>query len=608
MRIEISSRRLLAAGLLSTLCCLVACGGDKQQGSMDLTSSGGDGAIDQGGGDGGGGSGDGGDLASQPDQAATDLLPAADLFTCPDDDSDGRSPVAGCTATVDCDDHDADNWDSCSSCVDVDGDGYFTGCDRYKTRLPDCDDTDVLVSHTPESFDSIGTDADCDGRMFALDDAQTVFVSADGDDTANGTRAAPVKTLTRGLELAVGERRVVALGVGSFGSLTLTSSDRRSLSLIGKLDPTTWLKSSVGGPAGQTQLGDVTVSGPSTPGKAQQKILGLSDVSLNGTSFLALTNTDAVVSAKGITDVTISGGSFRGQLAAQHLTCAASTVELTSPSIASNSANGVFANTGCALTVTGGLIYSNAGGTFTALDVSSGASLEANGLTISLADNLGQLGCVGISVGDGPATILNTTIETCSVGTTSAGVRGNGSGAITLVNSVIKPIATGNGKGAVAVHTTNNPVVILNNRLDVGTRSSGGVVELSAPGASALYNNSLVREDNGSGLLVSGTASVTLRNNAIAVVAANCLVDAGGCVTAIADVNNCGKWTGCGTSSSNLAGACTYDSTDHIASSEPVCKSAGTDPSTAYAAPILDVDGVTRPLGIWDIGPDEITD
>jgi hypothetical protein len=88
-----------------------------------------------------------------------------------DDDADGEgsalTPTAGsCDGTVppgyvatgsDCNDGDPNNWDSCGTCVDGDGDSAFAGCDRYLTIVgPDCNDADAATfAGAPEVNDGI---------------------------------------------------------------------------------------------------------------------------------------------------------------------------------------------------------------------------------------------------------------------------------------------------------------------------------------------------------------------------------------------------------------------------------------------------------------------
>ena len=88
-----------------------------------------------------------------------------------DDDCDGEidedcvtdTDGDGFPAGVDCDDTDPNNWSSCASCVDADGDGAYTGCDAYVTFDEDCDDANADVFPSNEEIPGDGRDQDCDG-------------------------------------------------------------------------------------------------------------------------------------------------------------------------------------------------------------------------------------------------------------------------------------------------------------------------------------------------------------------------------------------------------------------------------------------------------------
>ncbi len=84
-----------------------------------------------------------------------------------EDDLDGDL-VLDC---ADCDDADPDNWISCASCIDGDGDGTFAGCDAYITRVQDCDDLDPAAFPGNIEACANGVDDDCDPATLDVFDA-----------------------------------------------------------------------------------------------------------------------------------------------------------------------------------------------------------------------------------------------------------------------------------------------------------------------------------------------------------------------------------------------------------------------------------------------------
>jgi Putative metal-binding motif len=114
-----------------------------------------------------------------PNSSSSDTQPVdGPTIQCTDVDLDGYFVEAACGNTLDCDDSDPDNWLSCDTCLDLDGDSVFIGCDGYtQTPGPDCSDDD------PDNWASCDTCADVDGdRYFAECDAYNNYLGTDCDD------------------------------------------------------------------------------------------------------------------------------------------------------------------------------------------------------------------------------------------------------------------------------------------------------------------------------------------------------------------------------------------------------------------------------------------
>ena len=112
-----------------------------------------------------------------------------------------------------CDDGNTSNGDGCSAtCQDetADGDG-----DGFTVAGGDCNDADAAINPGAVDEPDAGfIDSNCDG--IDGDEDRAVFVSATGSDSAAGTKASPVRTITRGLTLAGGGKDHVYISEGTY--------------------------------------------------------------------------------------------------------------------------------------------------------------------------------------------------------------------------------------------------------------------------------------------------------------------------------------------------------------------------------------------------------
>jgi formylglycine-generating enzyme required for sulfatase activity len=112
------------------------------------------------------------------------------------EDLDGDDRGWGCAAGPDCDDLDMNNWLSCATCTDYDGDGSFAECDDYVTvDGPDCDDLDL------NNWLSCATclDGDTDS-YFAGCDAYLSILGPDCDNAHDTTYPGATETCRDGLD------------------------------------------------------------------------------------------------------------------------------------------------------------------------------------------------------------------------------------------------------------------------------------------------------------------------------------------------------------------------------------------------------------------------
>ena len=113
----------------------------------------------------------------------------AQLGCLPCIDNDGDGYGQNCLPGADCDDADENNWISCATCEDGDGDTHFVGCDAYVSINGwDCDDNDDTASTECPTSDFVEDFDTLDMGVWALADWQlgaTQLTSANAS-TADG--------------------------------------------------------------------------------------------------------------------------------------------------------------------------------------------------------------------------------------------------------------------------------------------------------------------------------------------------------------------------------------------------------------------------------------
>jgi len=82
---------------------------------------------------------------------------------CVDFDHDRRG--VNCSLGTDQDDRNPNLWSETASCVDADGDGFYSGCDVYVTVVEDCDDSNRFTHAGAPELGCDLADNNCDGNV-----------------------------------------------------------------------------------------------------------------------------------------------------------------------------------------------------------------------------------------------------------------------------------------------------------------------------------------------------------------------------------------------------------------------------------------------------------
>jgi hypothetical protein len=109
--------------------------------------------------------------------------------------------------------------DGTARCTDFDDDGHFGGSAFCAPgQADDCDDSEPLTFPGAVDIPGDGRDNDCAGDGDALiDEGSGIFMSQQGnDDTGDGTRALPYRSLVRAAPIAVASSKMLFLQVGQY--------------------------------------------------------------------------------------------------------------------------------------------------------------------------------------------------------------------------------------------------------------------------------------------------------------------------------------------------------------------------------------------------------
>ena len=203
----------------------------------------------------------GGVAGTDCDDSNIDISPGAaenqtGLGCVADLDHDGygsTSAPAGGVAGTDCSDSDPNNFASCSSCADLDGDLSFGACDAYESLPgPDCDDADPQRSTVDPELADDGIDNDCSGSdLVAASAISGIFVDIANSSCTDGPGAgsqttpfcslgAAILSATAGGDLfvATGTYGIVDVRAASTGPLRIYGGYDSSWSRNISLNPT----------------------------------------------------------------------------------------------------------------------------------------------------------------------------------------------------------------------------------------------------------------------------------------------------------------------------------------------------------------------------------
>lgn len=544
--------------------------------------------------------------------ATTTFTGIATGFGCVDADGDGFFTDATCGPT-DCDDANPNRFAACGTddCVDTDGDNHFAGCDRYTTVYADCDDSDATL-RAPMEIVGNGIDEDCDGHDLVMNETEGFFVATTGNDTTgNGSRAAPYATIAKAWQQGTPTRHATFVMQGVYQTtFDTTALPYREMWIYGGYDGT-WTR---GAETDFAVKFSNSFAGPATPVLRLRGAVGIDRASIQQSAFANTIELGEgqftfvetrILAGRGSIGVQLASTTRAGFTNAILTTAGSPTSSVTIFEVAEGARLDVHGSSldayshavrgsGHTVLADGTIIIGGQGGSAGIFQNGSSTSAEPNG-SLRIADSEMQwTGSAAISVGL-PTEIVNSVIQT-----TQQYSLFSSNGNVDLINAVM--IGSVYVSRDQTTNVTADSVRAINSSI-AGTAANVPAMYVLGANLTANVVNNIINTSLHFNAIhyEAGTATLTLLNNSIYSNMTNCPLRGAACIAA-ANLNAC-SLPGCASAAGNLNLECPLDTSHHLTNTN--CVGVGLDPSAYYATPFVDVDGQSRPISAWDIGPDE---
>ncbi|MEZ4233262.1 MAG: choice-of-anchor Q domain-containing protein [Polyangiaceae bacterium] len=556
-----------------------------------------------------------------------------------DADSDGHGVASDttqdCTAPAgyvdvvgDCNDGDPNNWVSCATCRDRDADGHFAGCDAYVTlKGEDCDDVRPWINKEMVDAPPLGPadteDWDCNGVDIAVDESVGTFVSPQGNDSNPGTRALPVQTLRRGIEIAESNQLYAVFVAGGYYAEDVSTS----VSIFGGYDPNTWERNAlvhltaIAAPSDaaihvasgskvalqgfEVQGSSAATSLVSSPLRATDATFVLHSVRVSGGSNQTLggevagilqDNSNAFIIKSDVYSGTADAGTFGVRASQGWAYFEESSVSMSQVAPAMRSA-GVLLEPGARGTVWRSSVMGGRAQTSYGILTESSGKLDVLESLVQSGTSTGAWteveyppSCVAVGFSGSAALLESSQFSSGEAGGNCFVSRAvDASGGLTVVNALLN--AGQAGSGAALVQRTGQGLVVSSTL--IGNEGLEGHAWDLYPGTASVAVNSIIEFHAESGVRARG--AVQSLYNDIWSPTSDCLVRNSlyACTKSAQDVNS--KYCllpSCG----NISVDPQFDGNLQISNASP-CVNAGIDPAPWFSGPITDLNGQLRPLG-----------